>query len=123
MKHWQTMSLIGGAALLALALVGLAAPGPSRAQASLPGIWTKKHPLPTERSEVYAAAANGKLYVIGGQNNQRTDLYVNDEYDPATDNWRERAGMPHGMKLGDGLARRQDLYGRRLRLPDPYRRA
>lgn len=97
MKHWQTMSLIGGAALLALALVGLAAPGPSRAQASLPGIWTKKHPLPTERSEVYAAAANGKLYVIGGQNNQRTDLYVNDEYDPATDNWRERAGMPHGM--------------------------
>ena len=61
------------------------------------GIWTKKHPLPTVRSEVYAAAANGKLYVIGGQNAERNDLYRNDEYDPATDSWRERAGMPHGM--------------------------
>jgi N-acetylneuraminic acid mutarotase len=97
MRHWQVLSMAGATALLGLAMIGLSAPGPSRAQASLPGIWTQKHPLPTVRSEVYAAAANGKLYVIGGQNNERTDLYVNDEYDPATDSWRERAGMPHGM--------------------------
>ena len=98
MRLWQSMSFIGAAMLLlALAMIGLSAPGPSRAQASLPGIWTKKHKLPTVRSEVYAAAANGKLYVIGGQNAERNDLYVNDEYDPATDTWRERAGMPHGM--------------------------
>jgi N-acetylneuraminic acid mutarotase len=98
MRLWQSISFIGAAMLLlALAMIGLSAPGPSRAQASLPGIWTKKHKLPTVRSEVYAAAANSKLYVIGGQNAERNDLYVNDEYDPATDTWRERAGMPHGM--------------------------
>jgi hypothetical protein len=27
----------------------------------------------------------------------RPDLYVNDEYDPAIDTWRERADMPHDM--------------------------
>jgi len=97
MKHWHAFALAGGAALLGLAMIEFSAPGPSHAQASLPGIWTKKHKLPTVRSEVYAAAANGKLYVIGGQNAERNDLYVNDEYDPATDSWRERAGMPHGM--------------------------
>lgn len=97
MRHWRALWIAGAMALLGLAMIVLSAPGPSRAQASLPGLWTKKHPLPTVRSEVYAAAANGKLYVIGGQNNERADLYVNDEYDPATDTWRERAGMPHGM--------------------------
>ncbi|HXR88039.1 MAG TPA: hypothetical protein VN728_13755, partial [Stellaceae bacterium] len=65
MRVWQAMSLTGAAALASLAVIAFSAPGPSRAQASLPGVWTKKHPLPTVRSEVYAAAANGKLYVIG----------------------------------------------------------
>jgi N-acetylneuraminic acid mutarotase len=97
MRHWPALSLVGAGALLGLAMILFSSPGPSRAQASLPGTWMKKHPLPTVRSEIYAAAAGGKLYVIGGQNAERSDLYVNDEYDPATDSWRERAGMPHGM--------------------------
>ncbi|HEY3917925.1 MAG TPA: kelch repeat-containing protein [Stellaceae bacterium] len=97
MKTWRAISLLAGAALIGLATIALSPPGPSRAQSVLAGIWTKKHPLPTVRSEVYAATVGGKIYVIGGQNAERPDLYVNDEYDPATDTWRERAGMPHGM--------------------------
>src|SRR5262249_12792343 len=96
MRLWQILSFVGATAFLAHGVIMLTLPHPLHAQAST-GSWTKKHPLPTVRSEVYAAAAAGKLYVIGGQNAERADLYVNDEYDPASDTWRERAGMPHGM--------------------------
>jgi len=52
MRHGQALSLVGAGALLGIAMIVLSAPGPSRAQASLPGVWTKKHPLPTVRASM-----------------------------------------------------------------------
>jgi N-acetylneuraminic acid mutarotase len=97
MKTGRVLALACGVALIGLAMTELSAPGPSLAQQALPGIWTKKHPLPASRAEVYATAVNNKVYVVGGQSGDRADTYINSEYDPATDSWRERAGMPHGM--------------------------
>src|SRR4029079_7867675 len=61
------------------------------------GTWTPKSMLSATRSEIVARAVNGKVYVLGG-NYARTkyDLAVNEEFDPATGQSRERAPMPTG---------------------------
>ncbi len=69
--------------------------------------WRALAPLPTRRGAASAAAANGKLYVIGGAGPFPADpnqsihparphrsLGTVEEYDPATKTWRERAPMP-----------------------------
>jgi hypothetical protein len=38
MKTWRLLSLADGAALIGLAMIATSAPGPSRAQAMLPGL-------------------------------------------------------------------------------------
>ena len=61
------------------------------------GSWATKTPAPTKRTEVAAAALDGKIYVIGGfaKSIAFTSALV-EEYNPATDTWRERAPMPAG---------------------------
>jgi len=69
--------------------------------------WRALPPMPTRRGAASAASANGKLYVIGGaaalpgDPNQsihparsHRSLGTVEEYDPATNTWRERAPMP-----------------------------
>ena len=57
-----------------------------------------KAPAPTKRTEVVAAAVNGKIYVIGGFVRGLTVVSAAvEEYDPATDRWRERASLPSGV--------------------------
>ena len=63
--------------------------------------WTTKGSMPFERAEISVAAANGKIYVIGGQMHGVDANSLNQEYDPATGNrqpatgmWQERALMP-----------------------------
>ena len=68
------------------------------------GTWSKKAPMRHARNELQAAAVNGKIYVIGGGYTETKDGKPADnitsgyteEYDPATDTWRERAPMPEG---------------------------
>jgi N-acetylneuraminic acid mutarotase len=55
--------------------------------------WTRMAPMPTERGGIGVAVVNGKIYAIGGVNND-TQLAVNEEYDPTTDTWKTRAPMP-----------------------------
>src|SRR4030042_3168304 len=55
--------------------------------------WTRMAPMPTERGGLGVAVVNGKIYAIGGVNND-TQLAVNEEYDPTTDTWKTRAPMP-----------------------------
>jgi len=55
--------------------------------------WTAKAPLPTARGGLGVAVVNGKIYAIGGLNND-TQLDVNEEYNPVTDKWATRASMP-----------------------------
>jgi len=52
-----------------------------------------------------AQAINGKVYAIGGRNGI-TDLRANEEFDPATNSWRVRAGMPTARGgMGSGTLR------------------
>ena len=69
--------------------------GVSTAYAQSPGSWTMNSPIPTPRNEV-ALAAVGEIHVIGGGVAGVAGTY-HDEYDPATDRWRTRAPLPHGL--------------------------
>ena len=69
--------------------------------------WKALAPLPTKRGSPLAAVMNDKIYVIGGattppgskqtsidQMQAQVCLGTVEEYDPATNTWRERATMP-----------------------------
>ena len=55
--------------------------------------WTARTRMPTARGGVGVAVVNGKIYAIGGLNND-TQLAVNEEYNPVTDTWTTRTPMP-----------------------------
>src|SRR5260370_3200483 len=56
-----------------------------------PGTWTQKAPMPAVRGEV--AAVGDKLFALGGGVAGKA-VARNEEYDPASDRWRERAPLP-----------------------------
>jgi len=55
--------------------------------------WTSLSPMPTERGDHGVAELNGKIFVIGGQNE---DGYLanNEVYDIITDTWSVKASIP-----------------------------
>ncbi|PYT63277.1 MAG: hypothetical protein DMG42_36565, partial [Acidobacteria bacterium] len=55
--------------------------------------WKKAAPFPEPDEELYGAALNGKMYVIGGWDEGKA-AGINYEYDPATDKWTQKKGMP-----------------------------
>jgi N-acetylneuraminic acid mutarotase len=55
--------------------------------------WTSMAPMPTSRGGLGVAVVNGKIYAIGGVDDDG-QLAVNEEYDPDKNTWRERAPMP-----------------------------
>jgi N-acetylneuraminic acid mutarotase len=68
--------------------------------------WTVKEPMGTRRYlHGLAASANGKLYAVGGfPLSGITPLNTVEEYDPARDDWRNRASLPRAPRLGLGFA-------------------
>lgn len=69
--------------------------------------WKALAPMPTRRGSPVAAAAGGKIYVIGGASTHpgsaepavhparpHRALGTTEEYDPATNTWRARSPMP-----------------------------
>ncbi|MGN6719103.1 MAG: kelch repeat-containing protein, partial [Candidatus Binatia bacterium] len=60
------------------------------------GRWSTLAPMPIEISEVTVAASGGKIYVIGGSTGDVVDQRLNQEYDIATNRWRNRAPLPRG---------------------------
>jgi hypothetical protein len=78
------------------------------------GAWTMKAPLPARRAEVAAAALDGKLHAVGGSVAGTAGTY-HDEYDPATDAWRQRAPLLEARDhLGVAVAGGKILCVRRL---------
>ena len=73
----------------------------------LEGIWSRVADLPTARSEVTAAELNGKIFVFGGFGSGAT---ANEEYDPATDTWRQRAPIPLGVDHAAAVAVGGNIY-------------
>ena len=58
------------------------------------GKWVKKGDMPTGRSILSTGVVNGKIYVFGGVDQDRT-LTIVEEYDPATGEWTKKADMPN----------------------------
>ncbi len=68
------------------------------------GVWRTASPAPTKRTEVAAAALNGKIYVVGGFEQPGLGNVLNlaitpslEEYDPSTDRWSSKAPLPVGL--------------------------
>src|SRR5688572_7569648 len=84
--------------------------GAAHAQSAGQGSWTPKAALDMARNEGVAAAANGKVYVLGGNTRDKYDLTLNDEYDPATGKWRSRAPMPSGANHMGAVSLNGKIY-------------
>jgi N-acetylneuraminic acid mutarotase len=70
---------------------------PLQAQAQAPqGVWSLAAEMTTERTDVAAVEAGGKIYLIAGQAQGRQDSPMAQEFDPATGRWRDLAPMPKG---------------------------
>jgi N-acetylneuraminic acid mutarotase len=66
------------------------------------GSWLPGTSMLTPRGEHVAAAHGEKIFVMGGRNDQLVDTNLNEEYDPATDRWTQRASMPTARNSAAG---------------------
>ncbi|KON32091.1 hypothetical protein AC478_01365 [miscellaneous Crenarchaeota group-1 archaeon SG8-32-3] len=55
--------------------------------------WMTKKSMSTVRGGLGVAVVNGKIYAIGGSNDD-TQLDITEEYNPATDTWTTKSPMP-----------------------------
>jgi len=111
MQRVSTLSIL--CIRLALWLVGagaLIAPTLQAQSAGTPGSWSIKAPAPIKLVEVAVAAANGKIYVLGGIAPGRVYQPVNLEYDPMTDRWRERAPLPRALNHAGATGLNGKIY-------------
>lgn len=81
------------------------------------GSWTTAAPAPTQRTEVAAAALDGRIYVVGGFESPAfgnvLNLSISDRvevYDPQTDRWAIKAPLPVGLHHAGVVAVGQQLY-------------
>ena len=72
-------------------------PRQSTDNVSARGAWSTLAPMPVQIGEVTVTANGGKIYVIGGTTGDVVDQKLNQEYDVATNSWRNRAPLPRGM--------------------------
>jgi N-acetylneuraminic acid mutarotase len=85
--------------LLALLLAGCAAP-PAPQPPAAPGTlepawaWEARTAAPTPRTEVAAAALDGRIYVVGGFDSSGANVATVEVYDPAADSWRPGPAYP-----------------------------
>jgi N-acetylneuraminic acid mutarotase len=64
-----------------------------------PFTWVTRAAIPTKRNHMGAVALDGKIYAIGGQQNQdaaEIPQSAVEVYDPASDSWSSRASLPFG---------------------------
>src|SRR5262245_57724798 len=80
----RALNLVGVSALL------LGAPAFAPAQEGSTLKWERAAPFADATEELYAASANGKMYVFGGGNPSGRTW----EYDPAQDKWTRKKPMP-----------------------------
>ena len=71
--------------------------------------WKKAAPFPIADEELYGVALNGKMYVIGGWDDGKA-AGTNYEYDPATDKWTQKKGMPRSAHHAGLAAANGKIY-------------
>jgi N-acetylneuraminic acid mutarotase len=82
-----------------------ASPVEGLANETIPNYWTTRTRMPTARSGAVAAAARGKVYVIGGTGSNGAALTKVDAYNPTTTTlvaWVPRAPLPSPRTLANG---------------------
>gem|GEM_PF-394443 len=67
---------------------------PAKAETATQSSWTKLSNMPTPRGEFGIAVVAGKIYVIGGVDNNNLPLGTVEMYDPVTDVWTSKMSMP-----------------------------
>jgi hypothetical protein len=115
-RHKMAITILASATILTISFSLLAStilfhqtpvipvlPQPTQAAGPPPNSWVQKAPMPTTRSNVGAAAVDGKIYAIGGFTgpqligyNAYSDVTTNvtEAYDPKTNAWTEKTPMP-----------------------------
>jgi N-acetylneuraminic acid mutarotase len=93
------------ACLLLLSALG----GCAAAQSVSQGPWTRAAPMPTARSELAAAALDGRIYVAGGIAQWGTTAAF-EAYDPATDRWEELPPLPEAVHHLAAAATNDRIY-------------
>lgn len=78
----------------------------ARAGAAGLGSWSKRAPMPDERSEVVVAALNGKIYVAGGFGDSGALL----EYHPGANLWRKLPPPPRSVHHAGAAVLGERLY-------------
>jgi N-acetylneuraminic acid mutarotase len=92
----------GGAALYAVQSPPAAVPAQ--------GVWSEKARMFDLRSEVATAFLNGKIYVMGGLARNQEASTLNQEYDIATDTWRDRRPMPFPLSHPNATVLNGKIY-------------
>ncbi|HYO48410.1 MAG TPA: S-layer homology domain-containing protein, partial [Chloroflexia bacterium] len=84
------------------------------------GLWERKSSMPQPRSRGAAVTfmPNGKVYVLGGENNNGTPILAIEEYDPINNSWRQRADLQVGVS-NVGAA----VIGNAIYVPGGYNQA
>ena len=72
--------------------------------------WTKKSDMPTVKWGVSASVLNGRIYVIGGTQDEITNFTSVEEYDPMTDTWTRKADIPTGRRYFSSSAVNGRIY-------------
>jgi N-acetylneuraminic acid mutarotase len=111
MKRVATRAMLGLRLALCLGVAGaFIAPTLQAQSAGTPGSWAIKAPMPIKLVEVAVAAADGKLYVLGGSATDRVFQSLNQEYDPATDRWRQRTPLPRALNHAGATGLNGKIY-------------
>ena len=58
------------------------------------GTWAARNPMPTARQSATSAVLHGRIYMIGGNKEDYIHSPAVEEYDPTSDNWVEKQGLP-----------------------------
>ena len=92
--------------LIALAALAVAAPSVAASAAR----WESRAPLPVSRTEVAAAAAGGRVVVVGGYLADGTSSAHAYAYDPSRDSWRRLPDLPVAVNHAAAATYRGRVY-------------
>ena len=103
MKKFKTGLALGGAAAVLIVAVACGAQEQT-------GAWSVKGTMPFLRSETTAVHVNDKIYVLTGHIPGTQATMFAQEYDPATQEWRDLPFMPYPASHGGAAAVDGKIY-------------
>ena len=80
--------------LIALTLFAVFELSPIDVAQSVESAWSSLSPMPTARGGFGVAVVGGKIYAVGGLNNNNATLKVVEEYSPQRNEWVTKTSMP-----------------------------